>query len=75
VSAPVVTSSEPQTGCDDDDVAGDWLVTGAAIQVRAERCGRGAGRTYTVTYTITDAAGNSSQASATVFVPHNAGKE
>ncbi|MBW8904414.1 MAG: hypothetical protein JF611_01825 [Betaproteobacteria bacterium] len=75
VSAPVVTSNEPQTGCDADDVAGDWSVSGAAIQVRAERCGPGSGRTYTVTYTITDAAGNSSQASATVFVPHNAAKE
>jgi hypothetical protein len=75
VSAPLVTSDEPQAGCDADDVGGDWSVTGAAIQVRAERCGRGTGRSYTVTYTITDAAGNSSQASATVFVPHNAAKE
>lgn len=75
ISAPAVTSSEPQAGCDAEDVAGDWSVTGGAIQLRAERCSNGAGRTYTVTYTITDAAGNSSQASATVFVPHSASKE
>ncbi|HZD20989.1 MAG TPA: alpha/beta hydrolase domain-containing protein, partial [Burkholderiales bacterium] len=75
VSAPVVTSNEPQAGCDRDDAPGDWSVSGASIELRAERCSSGGGRTYTVTYTITDAAGNNSQASATVFVPHNAGKE
>jgi alpha/beta hydrolase family protein/CARDB protein len=75
VSAPVVTSNEPQAGCDRDDAPGDWSVSGASIALRAERCSNGGGRTYTVTYTITDAAGNSSQASAVVFVPHNAGKE
>jgi len=48
----------------------DWVVSGGNIKVRAERCDSGS-RVYTVTYTLTDQAGNSSQVSATVSVPHN----
>jgi hypothetical protein len=71
VSGPVVTSNQPQFGCDADDVGPDWVVSGGSIQLRAERCDSGGGRVYTVTYTLTDEAGNSSQVSATVSVPHN----
>jgi len=42
------------------------------IYLRAERSGTGTGRIYTLTYTATDAAGNSSfPASTTVTVPHD----
>ena len=34
-----------------------------------------AGRVYTVTYTVTDVAGNSTSASGTVTVPHDQGKK
>jgi quercetin dioxygenase-like cupin family protein len=71
VSGPGVTSNEPQSGCDADDVGSDWEVSGAGLKLRAERCESGGGRVYTVTYTLTDEAGNSSQVSATVSVPHN----
>jgi len=70
VSGPVVTSNQPQSGCDAEDVDTDWVVSGGNIKVRAERCDSGS-RVYTVTYTLTDQAGNSSQVSATVSVPHN----
>ena len=41
------------------------------IYLRAERQGTGTGRIYTITYTATDASGNSTNASTTVTVPHN----
>lgn len=64
-----VTSNEP------DSVEGDIQARigspDTTFSVRAERVGGGKGRIYTVTYTITDDAGNQSSASATVTVPHN----
>ena len=39
--------------------------------LRAERDGRGDGRTYTVTYAVTDDAGNTGFGTATVTVPHS----
>jgi hypothetical protein len=42
------------------------------FRLRAERSGGGTGRTYTVTYRATDAAGNTTEVSAQVLVPHDA---
>jgi hypothetical protein len=69
VSGPVVRSNEPQTGLERKDVGPDWVVKGGKLYLRAERSDRGKGRVYTVTYTLTDRAGNSSQVSDTVTVP------
>ena len=41
------------------------------LELRAERAGRDAGRTYTITITVSDTHGNSSTASTTVTVAHN----
>jgi len=41
------------------------------IYLRAERSGKGDGRIYTITYTATDASGNSDSVTATVTVPHD----
>jgi hypothetical protein len=71
-----ITSSEPDNGLGDGDTPGD--IQGAAFgtadtqfQVRAERDGRGSGRTYTITFTGSDSSGNTSIAVAQVKVPKN----
>ena len=66
--------------CDDScdpalDVDGADLNTDdREFQLRAERTGPGNGRTYTITYSATDASGNAAQAVTTVVVPHDKGK-
>ena len=51
-----------------EDITGDWQVTGPlALQVRAERNGK-ASRVYTVTVESRDAAGNVSTRAVTVTV-------
>jgi hypothetical protein len=69
-----VTSNEP------DDEKGDGMFLNDIVIVddthfllRAERSALGSGRTYTITYQVTDDCGNSTIASVTVFVPLNQG--
>lgn len=70
-----VTSSEPVDGLGDGHTSPDWIVTGAlTLLVRSERSGLNAGRTYTIMTQTTDAAGNATFGSTTVFVPHDQGK-
>jgi hypothetical protein len=67
-----VTSNEPANGTGDGDTAPDWTIAGAhGVSLRAERAGTGSGRTYTITITAKDAAGNASTGTTTVAVPHN----
>lgn len=73
-----VSSSEPDDAPGDGD--GDTVhdVQGAEVGtddrellLRAERAGDGPGRVYTLTYQATDQAGNTTQASVEVRVPHD----
>ena len=67
-----VTSDEPDAGLDEEDLPEDIvIVSDYNFQLRAERWDEGDGRTYTITYRVTDACGNSTLASATVTVPHD----
>jgi hypothetical protein len=66
--------------CDDacsleKDVVGAALDTDdRTFQLRATRMGPGGGRTYTITYGATDAAGNRATKAAAVRVPHDQGR-
>jgi endo-1,4-beta-xylanase len=69
-----IVSNEPDDGLGDGDMSND--IQDAAVgtddrefKVRAERSGLGGGRTYTVTYEVSDASGNTTVRSATVTVP------
>ncbi len=70
-----VTSDEDDNGKGDGNTSEDIEVTDAGrIFLRAERNGKGDGRVYTITYEAEDASGNTTQATATVTVPHDRGK-
>ncbi|HKI01665.1 MAG TPA: choice-of-anchor X domain-containing protein [Thermoanaerobaculia bacterium] len=69
-----ITSSEPDNGLGDGDTAND--IQGADLGtddrrffLRAERSGTGTGRTYTVTYEASDAAGNITTVTKQVTAP------
>jgi HYR domain. len=68
-----VASSEPVTGgggC--GNTSPDFVITGPLrVDLRAERCGTGPGRTYTITVNCTDHSNNSSQKPTAVTVPHD----
>ncbi len=67
-----VTSNEPDNGEGDGNTINDIVVIDDThFMLRAERAGHGMGRIYTITYMATDACGNSTTASTTVFVPHD----
>jgi hypothetical protein len=71
-----ITSNEPDDGLGDGHTTRDVrdAVPGTAdlcFSLRAERSGGGDGREYTIVYTATDAAGNTSTGSAIVRVPHD----
>lgn len=72
----VVLTSITSSESDDEDASGD--VADAAFgtadfefELRAERAGSGPGREYVITYTSTDASGNSATARGRVVVPHD----
>jgi hypothetical protein len=70
-----IVSNEPDNGLGDGDQPDD--IQGATLGaddrdflLRRERSGTGSGRTYTITYSATDASGNTAVRQATVTVPH-----
>ena len=71
-----VASNEPDNGLGDGDTPND--IQGFEVgkpdtqgQLRAERSGLGTGRVYTLTYQVSDLAGNVQTCNATVTVPHD----
>jgi hypothetical protein len=78
VTLASVTSNEPDQ-VNNGDPANDiqnWTVGSddRSGQLRAQRLGSGTGRVYTITYEVTDGAGNSSTCSGMVVVPHDQGR-
>jgi hypothetical protein len=77
-----VTSDEPPEFDGSGSVLPDYEIVSVdsttgriELELRAERSGRGDGRTYTVTITATDASGNVSIATVEVKAPHDRGKK
>ena len=73
-----VSSSEPPDGAGDGQTAPDYYIdsvndqTGLIeLRLRAERSGKGPGRTYTVRLTATDGSGNQSVARVEISAPHD----
>lgn len=72
-----VTSSEPDNGQGDGNTVNDIQgvqegTDDREFSLRSERSGRNRdGRTYTITYSVTDCAGNSTTESIEVRAPHN----
>jgi hypothetical protein len=67
-----VTSNQSVNGTGDGQTSADWEITGPmAVNLRAERSANDGDRVYTITIESRDAAGNMSQATTTVTVPHN----
>lgn len=68
------TSSQPDNGSGDGNIGPDIeVVNDTLIRLRAERSG-GQDRVYTLTYRVTDACGNVTEAATTVTVPANQGE-
>jgi hypothetical protein len=80
-----ITSSEPDADDAGETEPDDWTsgdIQGAQIGVpdyefllRAEREGKGPGRTYQIGYAASDASGNASSTTAVVLVPHDSDDE
>lgn len=71
------TSDEPDNGQGDGNTVNDIQdadlgTDDHSLLLRAERAGNGDGRVYTLTYRVTDGAGNETDAEAKVYVPHDA---
>ena len=69
-----VYSDEPEDalGNGDGHTTGDIVITGnATFALRAEREGRGNGRVYGVSFTVTDGSGNTRAATCQFAVPHD----
>ena len=71
-----VSSNESENSLGDGNKVLDWEITGdQAVNLRAERCGTGSDRVYTITVECLDAVGNSSTNTVRVTVPHDQGRK
>jgi hypothetical protein len=69
-----VTSNEADDEQGSGNTAPDWVIEGdQKVWVRAERSGRGHGRSYTIKIEATDASGNSTFGDVRLCVPHDKG--
>ena len=73
-ASDILTSSPDAAFVSWEGPYSDWRDEFESMELRAERAGKGAGRTYTVTVTATDASGNSAVATWEIEVPHDKGK-
>jgi hypothetical protein len=70
--AIVATSSEPETTTGNDRHSPDILISNQEIHLRAERSGKGKeAKSYTLTVSVDDLAGNGAAETAVCSVPHD----
>jgi hypothetical protein len=66
------SSDEPDNGGGDGNTENDCVILDdRSVNVRAERAGGGNGRVYTLRFTVTDDANNTSEHTCAVSVPHS----
>ncbi len=71
----VVSSEPPGGGRASEDIRGAAVGTpDTAFELRAERAGRGDGRTYSIVYRAADRCGNTARDTVRVHVPHDMGR-
>jgi hypothetical protein len=70
-----VTSDELENSVGDGNTLNDIVIAAncKSVNLRAERDGGSDGRVYTINFKVTDAAGNTTTATARVTVPHSQG--
>jgi len=68
------SSSEDDDGVGDGATSGDTAIDGGTVWLRAERSGRGTGRTYSISAWTIDLAGNTADATFACVVPHDQSK-
>lgn len=72
VAVTAVTQDESRDDRGDGSTCGDAVIgDGGAVQVRAERSGRGDGRVYRIEFTATDGRGGACDGAVSVCVPHD----
>jgi uncharacterized delta-60 repeat protein len=78
----IVQSSEPEDGIGDGSTEPDSVIVSVdnetgliELQLRAERAGKGDGRTYTIVITAIDESGNQSVAIVEISAPHDRRKQ
>lgn len=71
VASVILTSIKSNEELGEGDVEARLGTADTDFRVRASRTGSGTGRVYSVTYTVTDKAGNQAAVTKTVTVPHN----
>ncbi|SFA73435.1 Fibronectin type III domain-containing protein [Cohnella sp. OV330] len=71
VASVVLTSVTSDEQLGQGDIEARTGTADTAFRLRASRAGSGDGRVYSVTYTVTDKAGNRTAVTKTVTVPHN----
>ena len=75
MNTSVLTSITSNEANSENDIQGAEFGTyDTNFKLRAKREGNGTGRIYTITYTVTDRAGNVTVGTVTIDVPHDKGK-
>ena len=74
ITVTSITQDEKTNGLGDGDTGPDAVISGGQLLLRAERSGKGDGRVYRISFTVSDGQGGTCNGSVTVGVPHSPNK-